>query len=172
MAAMIGRVESWYIVFTKPRKEELVSFYLQREKIPVFFPKIKEKTQRGRRVITVLNPLFPGYLFVRAELTTEIYNKIQWTRGVRRILGDGDGPTPIDNEVIEFLLEQTSKEGVIRPLVQFKEGDRMRIKYGPFRDLIGIIKDPIPKDGRIKVLMDIIKKSADIEVDESMLVAV
>lgn len=171
MSIITETAERWYVVFTKPRKEELVSFYLQREKIEVFSPKIREKTERGGRIVSVLNPLFPGYLFVSVDLTIEIFNKIQWTRGVRRILGNGDNPASIDNAVIEFLRGQTSRDGIIRLPVRFKEGDKVRIKYGPFRDLIGIIKNPIPKDGRIKVLMDIIKKSADIEVDESMLVA-
>lgn len=157
-------------MFTKPKKEELVSFYLQRENIITFFPRIRERTQRGGRIVSVLNPLFPRYLFVKVDLTLHIFNKIRWMNGVKQILGNGDSPTPINDEIIEFLREQTSNEGIIRQYVRFKEGDKVRIKYGPLKDLIGIIKNPSSKGGRIKVLMDVIRKSAEIEVDEFMLV--
>ncbi|MFQ5455865.1 MAG: transcription termination/antitermination protein NusG [Nitrospirota bacterium] len=163
-------IQIWYAVSTKPKKENLVSLQLEKDKIEVFLPKVKERINRFGRPVTLSTPLFPGYLFVNVENNLTVLNKIRWTIGVKKIMGNGDIPVSIDENVILFIKSQTTKDGVIRIRNRFKPGERVRIKTGLMKDLIGIIKEPAPREGRIKVLMNIIKYSAEVEIDESVLI--
>jgi transcriptional antiterminator RfaH len=148
---------SWFVVRAKARKEDFALQQLVRRGVSVFLPRILEY---GRDQIA---PLFPGYLFVRINLLEQYY-RVVWTPGVRSFVAFGPLPTPVPESVIRFIAGSADEEGVIRPLVPFKAGDRVQIRSGPLAGLVAIVQRPCSRRGRVQILLDFLRQGATIEL--------
>jgi len=151
----------WYVVYSKPHKEEQARFYLRMKGLDVFFPRLDlvRVAEKRKRVI----PLFPNYLFVRLNLQSESHYVI-WSPGVKRIVCFGDRPIPLDETVVDFLKQQTDGEGVIRAHSQLRPGQEVEIRGGPFDGLIAIIQDPPDDKGRVKILLKLLSRQISVKL--------
>jgi transcriptional antiterminator RfaH len=151
----------WFVVRSKPRKEEFAVQSLERRGVVAFCPRILEPVGWTNEWATV--PLFPGYLFVQIELHSG-YHSVMWTPGVKGFVSFGAMPTAVQPEIVNFLQQETGDDGVILPRRQYQAGERVRIKHGPFAGLIGIIEKPCAERGRIRVLMDFLRRGTSVEL--------
>lgn len=157
-------LEKWYVVHTKPRSEEKVCSQLKGKGLEIFAPKMKVTNERRAARAAVVEPVFPGYVFVRVELNPNSWYGLRWTPGVRRILGVNGAPSPVPDEVIEILKERMEKRGFIKPKARFHRGDKVRVKDGLFWGLVGVIEEARSGRERVKVLMDILHRSTRVEI--------
>ena len=141
-----SQARQWYVVYSKPRREEFARTHLCRKGLEVFFPKLILPNPRRRQGPII--PLFPNYLFVRLQLPEE-YSYALWSPGVKTIVSFNCSPTPVDEETINFLRGEADTEGVIKGQSNLAAGQEIRIKGGPLDGLIGIIKDPPDARGRV-----------------------
>jgi len=154
----------WYAVYTKPRCEQKAVEGLARRSVEAFLPKIEVIRKREYRSVRQAEPLFPCYIFVRIEVSSEHFYAAKWTPGVRKILGVGDALSHVPDSVIECIRQEMGTKGAIRPRQRFKAGDPVRILRGPLRDLVGIFKGEISANGRVRVLMNILRNPREVEV--------
>lgn len=152
----------WYVVRAKAKKEEFARQNLQRRGLVVFLPRIRERRGSGRDAVA---PLFPGYLFVYIALTDGYY-RVVWTPGVRTFVCFGDAPTPVQPQVIDLIRGSAGEEGIIEPGPRLRRGDRVQITAGPFAGLMAIIERPCSQRGRVKVLLDFLRRGATVELPE------
>ncbi len=162
--------KEWFVVYTKPAKESYAGLQLRMKDINVFCPFIKEHYWRNGRIEERVKALFPGYIFVNILLEEEYY-KVKWTPGVKRFVGCGSKPVPIKDDILQFIKGLTDKQGLINRR-RLKKGDRVRIKSGPLRDLIGIVENDVSPVGRVKVLMELVNYSARVEIPEVLVEAI
>jgi transcription antitermination factor NusG len=156
----------WFVVHTKVRKEAYAQWQLTRRGIVTFLPWISQPSHFT--VGNVVVPLFPSYLFAHADLT-EQYWDLAWAPGVRRLVGFGEGATPVDPSIIAFLRERADPSGVVHAFPVFNPGDMVRIKQGPLAGLVGIIEHPRSGRGRVQVLMELLRRQTRVEVPEELL---
>jgi transcriptional antiterminator RfaH len=151
----------WYVVYSKPHKEEQAQFHLRMKGLDVFFPRLDlvRVTEKRKRVI----PLFPNYLFVRLDLQSESHYVI-WSPGVKRIVCFGDRPIPVDETVVNFLRQQTDGEGVIKARSQLRPGQEVEIRGGPFDGLMAIIQDPPDDKGRVRILLKLLSRQISVKL--------
>jgi transcriptional antiterminator RfaH len=151
----------WYVVYSKPHKEEQAQFHLRMKGLDVFFPRLDllRVAEKRKRII----PLFPNYLFVRLHLATEFHYVI-WSPGVKRIVSFGDRPIPLDDGVVTFLKQQTDPEGLIKARSQLCPGQEVEIRGGPFDGLIAIIQDPPDARGRVKILLKLLSRQISVKL--------
>jgi len=97
------------------------------------------------------------------------YYTVIWAKGVRRIVGNGMEPIPLDDSIVDFFKRKTEEKGFIQLCTPLKAGDTVRVKNGPLEGLIGIIDGSIDEKGRIKVLMDFLKEGTRVEIPYSFL---
>ncbi len=155
----------WFVVSTKVRREQYAQEQLQRRGVETFLPRILEPGRlRGKPTIA---PLFPGYLFVRLDLAQQ-YFSVVWAPGVRKFIGFGALPCAVDDVVIDFLQVRMGTEGIVRALPVFKQGDLVRITHGPFEGLVGIIEHPVSGHGRVRVLMELLRRQTRVEVPQQI----
>jgi transcriptional antiterminator RfaH len=164
-------MKQWFVVQSKPREEERAFHYLKEKGVQTFFPRIKMVRYRGTRAQMVVKPMFPLYLFTRFQTPDEIHH-VLWTRGVKRILGAGDKPIAVEDEVVNFIISQVDEDGVARAGRRLKPQDRVRIRSGPFKDLIGIFERVIDDRGRVQILLDLIGYQPKMQIHESLLESV
>jgi transcription elongation factor/antiterminator RfaH len=156
----------WFVVRTKARREQYAQDQLLRRGVETFLPRILKP---GRpQLKPLIEPLFPGYLFVHIELD-EQYFDVVWTPGVGRFIGFGALPCPVDDAVIGFLYVRGGQDGIVRVEPVFKEGDVVRVTHGPFEGLIGIIENPGCGRGRVRVLMELLRRQTRVEVPQGMI---
>ena len=146
----------WYAVYTKPKKEDSVAFLLQNIGLEVLNPKIKFRKFKRNKLTDVIEPLFPCYLFANFD-KDKYAHLITYTRGVRYIVGK-KSPVAVQDEVINVIKDGIEDNNiiVIKPST-FKNGDKVLIKDGPFKDFYGIFEKEIKGHERVMILLETIQ---------------
>ncbi len=155
----------WYAVHTKPNAEYRAARLLREKGLEVFFPQVRSwKPRRGYRT----EPLFPGYLFVRADWEQVSITTVVWTPGVHRVVGFGGRPAVVPAEAIVYIRQQAERldaEGGLRPH-RFRPGERVRFVAGPFQGLEAVFEGYLHAPDRVRVLLDFLGRAnrADVPV--------
>jgi len=159
--------QQWYVVSTKLRREPFAQEQLARRGVETFLPRIIEEPVRsvGR---TLVSPLFPNYLFVHIALE-EQYFDVVWTPGVKRFIAFGETPAPVSDVVVGFLQDRVGPEGVLRLVPAFRAGDVVRVRSGPLAGLVGIIEHPGSPRGRVRVLMELLRRQTRVELPQRLI---
>ncbi len=158
---------NWYATYTRSKHEQKVNGRLERKKIETFLPLIERWSRRKDRRKRIHLPLFPGYLFVRAEMDAHTHLEILKTDSVVRILCHGDKPAPIPDEQIHAI-QVLIKNGIaVTPYPYLREGMRVRVVNGPLSGVEGILVKTKPDKQRLLLSVDLIQESVSVEIDES-----
>ena len=150
--------DAWYVIRSKPNKEDFLAGQLSAYGIQVYYPKIRVKTvnPRARKV----KAYFPSYLFVRVDLETVSISTLQWMPGaVNLVIFDGQ-PASVPDALITAIERQveyinTSQQNTILGL---KPGDAVTIQDGPFAGYGAIFDGKIPGRQRVRVLLTYLQK--------------
>jgi len=151
---------NWYVAQTKAWTEGRVEARLASRSIETFLPRIENPRRRRRSQV---EPLFPGYLFIHLTMSPATLDVVRWTPGVRRLLGAGDSPLPLDEQVIATIRSRLGEEGFIRVGLPFAPGDRVRIVEGPMAGLYGILERPAPRANRVRILLDLLHVPVELD---------
>lgn len=126
----------WYAVQTKPRQEDVALVNLERQGYRAYLPRIQLKKRRRDRWQAIIEPLFPGYLFLHVDLESENVAPVRSTQGVRAMVRFGRQCQPLPDEVIDYLHRREERLlGNDSEPELFKPGDTVRILSGPFAGL-------------------------------------
>jgi len=160
---MIQPVEphQWYVVYSKPQKEKYAKFHLGLKGLEVFFPQLflPESLQQRKQIV----PLFPNYLFVRMRFSQE-YNYVLWSPGVKRVVSFDGTPHPIDEKIVNFLMQQATPEGIIKARSSLMVGQEIRISGGSFDGVVGIIQEPPNARERVTVLLKLLNREVSVDL--------
>ncbi len=148
---------SWFALQIRPRRERLVETVLRHKGYDAFLP-VRRNMVRKR---TQDSPLFPGYVFCRAD--TGVVGPLVTTPGVVRIVGYGNQPAPIpDSEIENIRCVSASGKGYAHSYIEC--GQRIRIIDGPLRGTEGIlIKEG--EGARMVVSVSILQRSVAVAVN-------
>ncbi|OOY98795.1 transcription/translation regulatory transformer protein RfaH [Solemya velum gill symbiont] len=164
---------TWLAVQTKPRQEQIAVDNLERQGFVVYYPRIsKRKRLRGSWQM-VTSALFPGYLFLQADLQQQDVSVVRSTVGVAILVRFGTHLVPVPEEVIGFLQQHEDSQLQSRVDKEWphKPGDRVEITEGPFAGLSGIYQ--VEKDDeRIILLLDLLGRQSNITIERTSLGAV
>ena len=155
----------WYVIQTKPGDERRVEIHLLNQEIDPFLPFLEAHQYQGGKIIKRVKPLFPNYLFARLDLGLHYY-KVKWTRGVSKILGNGDGPIPVSEKVVQEIRKRAGEDNLVRLEEELREGDPVRITSGPFKDLRGIFHRRMSDNGRVKILLSLIGVDIPVQLSQ------
>jgi len=157
----------WYCVQTKPRKEKVVLAHLEDKRLPHYQPLLQAPERRGSRVV----PLFPNYLFVQISNVRESVD-VRYTPGVRKLLGYGDEPFPVEEDLIEVIRQRESDDGLIRPgrLFRFREAEGVRVRGGAFDGLQALFQHYLPGKQRAQILLQLLGRQVPMEIPVNHLV--
>ncbi|MBM4333682.1 MAG: hypothetical protein FJ117_21120 [Deltaproteobacteria bacterium] len=160
-------MDFWYVIQTKPKKEEEASSYLALKGLEIFNPLLETFIERNGRMNRTLKPLFPNYIFGKFDLM-EKYALVKWGRGVKKILGFEGFPSPIAEEVVFQIKDRTDSNGIVKKKKGFAPKDPVRITSGPLRDLTGIFEEWVPEKERVRILLNLIGYQPRIDIHYSL----
>jgi transcription termination/antitermination protein NusG len=128
----------WYVLHTKSRFENVVNDGLINKSVEAFLPKVQVRSKRRDRKAMITVPLFPGYMFVKTDLSAHNHLEIVKTTGVVRLIGTQDGPVPVSHTAIESLKIMVEGNNQISTGYRLKKGDPVIVIAGPLTGVTGI----------------------------------
>ena len=158
----------WYVVHTQTQQESRAEMNLRRQGFEAWLPLIRRARRHARRMDSVLAPLFPGYLFVRLDLSVQAWRMINGTFGAVRLLCGGDMPLAVPDGLVEELMLRSNGSGtIVLPARRFAAGEAVRVGVGPFANLEGLFQEMSGRD-RVVLLISLLggKVRATVPVSE------
>ncbi|HET9496682.1 MAG TPA: transcription termination/antitermination NusG family protein [Chloroflexia bacterium] len=156
--------DRWYVVHCKPGKEFLAEAALQENlDLQTYLPTVLSPVRGTIRKV----PFFPGYLFLSAAPPQMQLTRIRSMPGVLRVLDFGDGPQAVPKLVVSAIqerLETLNNNGGL-PAHNFKPGETITLKSGPFRGLQAVFLGPLSPGARVKVLLEFLGRLNEVKVD-------
>lgn len=155
-------MENWYVINTKPKKEFHVEKLFTEGGIKIYNPKYLYENK--------IKPFFSGYEFIYFDFPAQ-YQLVKYTRGVKRVVGSRELPTPILEEVI---LEIKSRE--VNGLIEIDKygeepevGDEVEVMEGPLKGLRGIFKKQLTAKERVLILLNYVTYQGKLIIEKEKL---
>ncbi|MGD8539556.1 MAG: transcription termination/antitermination NusG family protein [Candidatus Aminicenantes bacterium] len=155
-------MKNWFVLNTKPKKEFNVEKIFTEAGFRIYNPKYKQDER--------VKPFFPGYTFIHFEYP-EQYRLVKYTRGVKKIVGTQEGPTPIPEEVLDAL-KAREVDGLIELLKYGEEpelGDEIEVVEGPLKGLKGIFQRELSDVDRVLILLNYVSYQGQLVIERKKL---
>jgi len=148
---------SWYVLHSKPHKEEMLAEQLELRRIDTFAPRIRVQVvnPRARKV----RPYFPGYIFVRADLEKMGLSALQYVPGSAGLITFGGTPASVPEGLIHAIrqrVEEINSAGG-ELFEALKSGETVLVHSGPFAGYEAIFDGRLPGTERVKVLLKLLR---------------
>lgn len=125
----------------------------------------------GKKKITE-RKIYPGYIMAEVEvddhgqIPKEVWFLIRETSGAGDFIGGQNKPVPMARYEVEKLLSDVAhKEEKPRAKIEFREGEKVRVKEGPFENYDGIVEEVLPASGRVKVMLTVFGRATPVELE-------
>jgi transcription antitermination factor NusG len=158
------REPRWYAAYTSANHEKCVSEQMRVRGVEHFLPLHASIGQRKNGRVTLLRPLFPGYIFVRMALREKL--RVLQIPGLARLVGFDGTPTALPEEEIEALRASMASGVRAEPHPFLTTGRRVRIKSGSLAGMEGIF---LRRKGKLRVVISIelIRRSVAVDAEEA-----
>lgn len=129
---------AWYVAHTKPRAESVASEHLTRQGYHVYLPQLKRLNAKSE---TLLEPMFPRYLFFAPATSGQPIAPVQSTVGVSNIVRFGNQPATILESTLQDIerVEHAQHGLDFAALTPFQTGARVEITAGPLQGLEALV---------------------------------
>lgn len=162
-------VESWYLIYAKPRDENLAKEHLERQKYEVYLPLIVGKSKQKRRNVKTVQPMFPRYLFIYLSDRTDDWGPIRSTIGVSNLVRFGVNPARVPSKLIDDLRKNENNDGYHDyPEKGLNLGDNVLITDGPFEGYDATLFSQHSGE-RVVVLLKISQDHLKLTLDRSLI---
>ena len=161
---------AWYCARTKPKNEHIAAANVRKRlNLEVFHPRLRIERATRRGVVRVIEPLFPGYIFVRCVIEDRL-SEIQYTDGISSLVRFGQRIPTVPDAIIEELRECFEAEEPMLVEDRLSPGDEVVVGDGAFAGMRAFVLCVMPARRRVQVLLDILGGPTPVEVDRSSLV--
>lgn len=155
---------AWYALQVRTTHEKRVALLLAQKGYDYFLPAYRVRRRWSDRIKEVDQPLFPGYLFCRFDALAR--TPILKTEGVKRVVGIGCVPMPIEEDEILAIQQAVGSGLEVRPHAWLAEGQRVRIESGPFEGVEGLVVE-IRKHHRLVLGISLLQRAISVEIDSA-----
>ncbi|MDH5409228.1 MAG: transcription/translation regulatory transformer protein RfaH [Gammaproteobacteria bacterium] len=146
---------AWYLIYSKPKAEKIAFENLQRQEFHVYLPFVKVTKRRQRKYIDIVEPMFPRYLFIQLNCTSDNWAPIRSTLGVSSIVRFGTYPMQVPASLIEQFKQNEDELGFQHVIEkEIKPGDKVQIIDGVMAGFEGIFEGENSKE-RVTILLNI-----------------
>jgi transcriptional antiterminator NusG len=171
----------WYVLRVAANKELQVKETLEQKvkqkgltdivgRIEVPVEQVK-RVRSGRQTVHK-RKLYPGYVFIEMQpaedgrVQEKTWFMIKGTAGVGDFIGTEGIPTPMrDTDVSKMLMEAEKPEEAPSIKVEFKKGDRIRIREGAFENFEGVVDSIDSERGVVRVIVTIFGRSTPLDIE-------
>ena len=161
--------KTWLCVMCKIQQENIAKDNLTRQGFTVYLPMAQRRGRKQGRVTTNLKAMFPGYLFIEADLEYQDLSVIRSTIGCIAFLRRGAQPALVPNQVIVSIKEaEDVLHGKFEVHQNFTPGGKYELMEQGFN---GHTATFLALDGkeRVRVLVRLLNKEHEVKIPTSSL---
>lgn len=155
-------MEAWFVVNLKPKKEFQVERLFEEGGFTIYSPKYLSERK--------VRPFFPGYAFLRFDHPAQ-FQMVKYTRGVKRVVGNREGPIPVPDEVVTGIRAR-ERDGFVE-LQKYGQapgvGDEIEVVEGPLKGLRGIFQKDLDDRERVMILMNYVSYQGSLRIEKAKL---
>lgn len=159
--------KAWYVIQSKPHKENQLHAYLESQQFEVYYPTIEVEPVNPRS--SRIRPYFPRYMFVNADLEEVGMSALQWLPFAIGLVQFDGYVMPVPENVIHELrrrIAEIEEAGGIQ-LDGLKQGDPVRITQGPLAGYEALFDTRLSGSQRVQVLLDMLGRQVKVKVERS-----
>jgi transcriptional antiterminator RfaH len=146
----------WYCVKAQPKRENVAFGQLGTlPDIEVFFPRVRFRRAAADGPRSVVEALFPGYLFARFSPARQI-RAVRYARGVAYVVRQGREFAPLPDAAITALRSLAISQVLELPPDPWRLGEEVRVIAGIFRGASGRIVGLVPARQRVQILLELL----------------
>ena len=156
---------TWYVLHSKPRKEEFLLGQLRSHGFETYCPFVRVVTVNPRA--RKMRLYFPGYVFLHVDLGHSKASSLQWMPGATGFVSFDGIPASVPEGLVPALRERVdaihADGGEL--FHGLKPGDPVRITEGPFAGYEAIFDARLPGSERVRVLLKLLQQRRQLPVD-------
>ena len=120
---------------------------------------------RGGKRRTMRKKIYPGYVIVEMDLDNDTRYLVRETPGVGDFIGTHGNPEPLTEDEVAKLMGQIQRDTEKPKLkIQFRAGDAVKIKEGPFENYDGVIEEVDAQKGAVRVVITVFNRPTPVEL--------
>lgn len=148
---------NWYVLRSKPHKEDFLYTQLLARDIDAYCPKIRVQPVNPRARKS--KPLFPGYLFVHVDFDQVTLSTLRWLPGAVGVVSFGKTPAWVPDPLVHSIRKKVEEINAAggEHLVGLTAGDEVIVQSGPFAGYAGIFDLHLSGSERVRVLLQAIQ---------------
>ncbi|HEB04764.1 hypothetical protein LCGC14_0323850 [marine sediment metagenome] len=154
-------IAKWYLIQCKPRQEVRAEVNLRNQDYTCYLPLHQVERQRHGKAVSLSEPLFPGYLFIKLCEFTESWHPIRSTRGVLRLVTFANQAVPLSDQLLNNIRGRVEQHSLGKPI--FASGDGVALTTGPLRDLDAIFSS-LDGEERAIILISLMHRQQQMSV--------
>lgn len=124
------------------------------------------KIKKGQKVQEA-QKLFPGYVFVNANINSNAYNQLNAIPKVMGFLGGKNNPEPVAADKMESILNLSNEETPDNRNIIFEVGETLNVIEGPFESFSGVVEEFDAEKQKVKISILIFGRATSVELDIS-----
>ena len=160
---------SWYVMHSKPQKEQWLYRQLSALDIDAYYPCLR--AQSGKVNSRRMKPYFPGYLFLKADLHQIGMSTLQWIPGSLGLVSIGGEPACVPEGLLQRIRHRVDEinDAQSKPLEGLRPGDPVVIHSGPFAGYEAIFCAQLRGSERVQLLLKLLQDQAmkiDLRADQ------
>ena len=150
-------MSNWYVMRSKPNKEELLHEQLSIRGIESYCPHIKVRPVNPRASKT--KPYFPSYVFIRANPETVGASTLEWLPGAIGLVRFGDEFANVEDVLVQAIRRKVDQLNAAKGELfkGLKTGDVVTIQTGPFAGYHAIFDSRLSGHERARVLLNLLQ---------------
>ena len=161
---------NWYVLHSKPNKEELLWDQLLIRKVETYYPRIHVQpvNPRSRKI----KAYFPSYVFIHVDLDEVGFATLQWTPGATGFVSFDSRPSIVPDALIVAVKKKVDTINAAGGELfhDLKQGDLVEIQSGPFKGYEAIFDARLPGSERVRVLLKMLQgRATKMEVPAGLL---
>lgn len=148
---------SWYVLRSKPNKEDFLFDQLLAYHLVVFYPRIRVRNVNPRA--RKFHSYFPGYLFVKTDLNEISSSVLRWTPGSAGLVCYDCQPASVPDSLINAIRRRVDEINAAggEQLDGLKPGDKVSIQGGPFSGYDALFDASLSGNQRVRVLIQYLR---------------
>jgi transcription termination/antitermination protein NusG len=175
-AAAPGEPMQWYVLKVQSNRERTIKESLlrrvKRDGLEPYFGEIVIPTEKrvetkGGKKRVFEQKLYPGYIMIHMVLNDETWYLVRDTGGVGDFTGAAGKPLPMPEAEVQAMLKagQEIDDEPKKVKISLAQGDTVKIKEGPFENFEGSVNSIDEASGKVSVMIQILGRSAPVDLE-------
>jgi transcription antitermination factor NusG len=158
----------WYAVRVRNQQEHIASQSLRSRGLEEFHPVYPVRRRWADRIKQLNLPLFAGYIFCR--FAADQKPLVLSSAGCVNVVAFGTRLAPIPDKDIETL-KLLVESGLASPCAYLREGRRVRVRIGVFKDVEGYIQK-VKNQEQLILSLHLLQRSVSVHIEADAVQAI